>query len=136
MDRTDAFDATIRKIWKVYSSSMISGDMDRWIALWDEDGIQMPQDTPMRQGKAAILREMKMGLQEVSYDAFAVDPEEATMEDRFGFSRGTFTYSFSRKAGGERNNRKGKYLTIFRRQPDGSWKIYRDCFNFDAPAVT
>ena len=23
----------------------------------------------------------------------------------------------------------GKYLTIFKRQPDGSWKAYRDCFN-------
>ena len=27
----------------------------------------------------------------------------------------------------------GKYLTILKKQTDGSWKIYRDCFNSDVP---
>jgi ketosteroid isomerase-like protein len=27
----------------------------------------------------------------------------------------------------------GKDLVIFKRQPDGSWKVYRDCWNFDKP---
>jgi len=132
--KSGAFESTIEKIWKVYSSRMISGDMDSWITLWDEDGVQMPPDTPLRRGRDAILQEMKKGFQEVSYDAFAINIEEATMEDRFGFARGTFTYSFSRKTGGGKNFREGKYLTIFRRQPDGSWKIFRDCFNLDARA--
>lgn len=34
----------------------------------------------------------------------------------------------------ERNDRIGKYLTVFRKQADGSWKIFRDCFNLDVPA--
>ncbi|MDX9958989.1 MAG: hypothetical protein RBT68_11165 [Spirochaetia bacterium] len=29
----------------------------------------------------------------------------------------------------------GKFLDILARQPDGSWKITRDCFNFDGPPV-
>jgi ketosteroid isomerase-like protein len=112
---------------------MISGDMDRWITLWDENGVQMPPDTPMRIGRAAILEEMKRSLEGVSYDTFTINLDETTMDDRIGFSSGTFTYSFIRKTGGGRNHREGKYLTIFRRQPDGSFKIYRDCFNFNAP---
>jgi ketosteroid isomerase-like protein len=29
--------------------------------------------------------------------------------------------------------RSNKYLTIYRRQPDGSWKIYRDISNSNEP---
>lgn len=27
----------------------------------------------------------------------------------------------------------GKYIEIWRKQPDGSWKLFRDIFNADAP---
>ena len=27
----------------------------------------------------------------------------------------------------------GKYIEIWRKQPDGSWKLFRDTFNSDAP---
>jgi ketosteroid isomerase-like protein len=37
------------------------------------------------------------------------------------------------KAGGPESLFDGKFLTVFKRQPDGSWKIYRDCFNSNVP---
>jgi ketosteroid isomerase-like protein len=36
------------------------------------------------------------------------------------------------KKGGYYNKSTGKFLTIFEKQGDGSWKIAIDCFNFDA----
>jgi ketosteroid isomerase-like protein len=30
------------------------------------------------------------------------------------------------------NALEGKFLTIFRRQDDGTWRIYRDAFNFNS----
>jgi len=31
-------------------------------------------------------------------------------------------------------NDKGKYVTVYRKQPDGKWKVVADIFNSDLPA--
>lgn len=36
---------------------------------------------------------------------------------------------------GKAINDKGKYVTVWQRQPDGSWKIVRDISNSDLPAT-
>jgi ketosteroid isomerase-like protein len=36
-------------------------------------------------------------------------------------------------AGGKEARVDGKFLTIFKKQSDGSCKIYRDCFNSNTP---
>ena len=37
------------------------------------------------------------------------------------------------KAGGEKRRSTGNFLRIYRRQPDGSWRMTRDMFNSDRP---
>ncbi len=133
MGSANPFADAVRKIWEQYCSTMLSGDMDRWITLWDEDGVQMPPDTPTRSGRDLILREMKKGYQTARYTAFAIEFGEAVADANYGFARGTYTYAFTRPGSGEKHAVAGKYLTIFRRHADGSWKICRDCFNRDAP---
>jgi ketosteroid isomerase-like protein len=128
------FSRTARSLLDAYAASMIAGDMDRWIAAWDEEGVQMPPDTPARSGKQAILESMKIGLQMVRYVSFSIGEVETFAFGEFGVARGSYTYSFVRAGSSERNDRVGKFLTLFRRKPDGSWKILRDCFNLDSPA--
>ncbi len=50
--------------------------------------------------------------------------DEVVIMGDWAFSRGNFT------VGDEVD---GKFLTIFRRQEDGSWRIYRDAFNMNTP---
>ena len=54
-------------------------------------------------------------------------PEEITVAGDWAYSRGT--YNSDRVVEGEEVRIEGKFLTILKRQSDGSWKIYRDCFN-------
>jgi ketosteroid isomerase-like protein len=51
----------------------------------------------------------------------------------WAFARSSFQYSTTLKEGGETTTRVGKELDIFKRQEDGSWKIYMECWNYDAP---
>jgi len=46
-----------------------------------------------------------------------------------GYSTGTYTATFC-----EITDR-GKYLTIWRKQADGSWKVIEDMFNSDVPVL-
>ena len=60
-------------------------------------------------------------------------PEEAQVDGEMGFARGTYTLSITPIAGGDTAYVDGKYLTICKRQADGFWKIYHDCYNSNLP---
>jgi len=125
----------IKKIFKQYTSAAETGDLDLWISLWIANGIQMPPDTPAKIGKEQILARMKP-----LFDQFIIKIpitiKEVRVSGDLAFSHGTYTLSTTPKAGGETTKVTGKYLTILERQADGSWKIARDCFNYNAPPTS
>ena len=49
----------------------------------------------------------------------------------FGLTRCTYTLKLTPKVGGETIHAEpdGKALTLYEKQPDGSWKIVYDCYN-------
>lgn len=49
----------------------------------------------------------------------------------FGFSIGLYDQRTGEE--GDRVTRKGKYLTLWERQPDGTWKVRADVFNESGP---
>jgi ketosteroid isomerase-like protein len=130
--RTEADVAAIQKIWEGYTTGVNTGDANLWISLWDENGIRLAPDAPAVHGKAQILP----GVQK-AFGAFKlkidIRSEEIVILGDRAFSSGTFTRKMAPKTGGPESFFEGKFLTIFKRQPDGSWKIYRDCFNSNAP---
>ncbi|MCB0257147.1 MAG: nuclear transport factor 2 family protein, partial [Anaerolineae bacterium] len=122
---TDAINA----VWREYEASQLAGDPDRWIALWAEDGVQMPPGSPPVVGKAAIDTRDREDLAVNEYSEFTIENEEVEVSGDLAFARGTFKVTVAAKSGGEPMHFEGKYTTIFRQQPDGTWKIYRDTFN-------
>ena len=54
---------------------------------------------------------------------------EVSNSGDLGYSTGTYTATF-----GETTD-KGKYVTIWRKQSDGSWKVVEDVFNSDLPML-
>ncbi len=129
MDFKDA----VRSIWDTYAETMNNGDLDRWIGLWEEDGIQMPPNTPMRKGMAAILAAMRTDFRDYDMRGFSISLDEAVGDRELGFSSGTYSYTKTGTSTGHAAEIDGKFLTVFRRNPDGSWKILRDCFNANHP---
>ena len=126
--------AAVNDIWPQYCASLIDGDMDRWISLWADDGIQMPPDTPARKGKEKIREANQLLLDLYHWDIAAINVEETHVAGDWAFSRGNYTWAWTSKDGSEKMAGTGKFLTIFQRQEDGSWKIARDCFNGNGPA--
>jgi ketosteroid isomerase-like protein len=125
----EAFRAAIKTNFDKYGDSLIAGDPDAWISLWDEEGVQLPPGAPMVVGKAAIRQAIGAGLSAVKFETFSIDIVGTYVDNEFGFAYGNYTYTAAPKAGGDKILVDGKYETIFKRQADGSWKIFRDCFN-------
>ena len=129
----EAFKAAVQDTLDKYSAAMNAEDSDLWISLWDEKGIQMPPNAPAVVGKPAIEKGIRESYQALDWEKFTIYLEQVQVADDWGFARGTYSASITPKAGGETAFIDGKYLTIFKQQPDGSWKIFRDCFNSNVP---
>jgi uncharacterized protein (TIGR02246 family) len=125
----DAVTDAINAVWREYEASQLAGDPDRWIALWADDGVQMPPGSPPVVGKEAIDARDRDDLAVNEYSEFTINNEEVEVSGDLAFARGTFKVTVTTKSGGDPMHFAGKYTTIFRQQPDGTWKIYRDTFN-------
>jgi ketosteroid isomerase-like protein len=87
--------AAVNDIWPQYCASLIDGDMDRWISLWADDGIQMPPDTPARKGKEKIREANQLSLDLYHWDIAAINVEETHVAGDWAFSRGNYTWAWT-----------------------------------------
>ncbi len=123
--------SAINSVLDRYASSINAGDIDQWISLWADDGIQMAPDAPAVIGKEQIRAKNESIFPQFIFK-MAITNEEVRVGGDWAFSRGNGTFSMTPR-GGETIEIDGKYLTILERQADGSWKIAIDCFNSNVP---
>ena len=117
--------AAIRDLWATYAKLVVVGDADAakaWLGLYDANGIQMPPGIPAR-SKAVLDEVVPKAWTPDRADAMNIDPQEIVILGDYAYTRGLYTVAS--KAG----DIDGKFMTILKRQDDGSWKIYRDIFN-------
>ena len=131
--KQDAKFAAGADVLKEYGAALTSGDLERWISLWTESGVQMAPDAPKRRSRDEVRAAMQPVFDLYEHE-MAVDPQVVRLADDWGFVRGEFTHKLSSKVKEERSRRTGKFLTIVEKQSDGMWKIACDCFNYNAPA--
>lgn len=124
--------AKIKDLWHEYVASVNASDLERWLAIWVEDGIQLPPDAPRRSGKAMIRAEMQPLIELFDWQ-MAVYPDKIQVLGEEAYAYGLYEFVITPKEGGDSMGSNGKFLTILRKQIDESWKIVIDCFNYDAP---
>ncbi len=123
--------AKIEEVLSEYAAAANTGDFERWIAVWAEDGLRIPpSDFGSRQvGKEQIQAAMQP-LFDSSNQTTTINSEEIQILDDRAYAHGTFTITVTPKDGGDTLVLDGNFLTILAKQDDGSWKIAIDCFNF------
>lgn len=107
-------------------------DVDALLELWTDDGVYLPPGEPALHGKDAIrgYYERFQGTVE------SLVSDEIEVAGDWAYERGSVTV-LAPPASGEGagpTRVSAKYLDIWRRQPDGSWKVARAIWNLDAPA--
>ena len=134
MERTKNIDvALVYKLWNEFASALNNGDLEGWIALWIEDGIQMLPGALRRVGKEHIRAAMQSTLDLFSIHNLAIDTEEVRVLGKWAYAHGAYAFDMAPKAGGKTVNYRGMYLDILVKQADGSWKIAVDCRNDSTP---
>ena len=103
------------------------------IANYADDAILMMPNEEAWRGRDAIDKGFTGFLSQVSFKDGAATTGDVMVAGDLAVETGTFAWTLQPKSGPEIKD-KGKYLTVWKRQADGTWKIVRDINNTDLPA--
>ena len=125
----------------------IKGMVDEWVALYNagdferlvsfyyaEDAVTMPVNEPIREGREAILSGFKKDNEK--YDSPQLDSsiaEDVRVSGDLAMVRGVDIGINTPKGGGEPIKYNQKWVGIFERQPDGTWKCICEIGNSNLP---
>jgi len=135
-DTRAADEKAIRDSETQWVKDFASRDMDRIGSHYTDDASVLMPDLAIMTGKDAI----RAGLKDVVADpAFAIDLQTAKVEVSKGgdlaYSQGTYTFAGADPKTKKVMAEKGKYVEVYKKQADGSWKVVEDINNPDAPAA-
>jgi uncharacterized protein (TIGR02246 family) len=122
----------IRAADQAWLKAFAARDLERSLQFCADDCEVMPQNAPAAKGRDAIRllfgKWFKPGLK------IRWTPDRVEASGELGFSSGTYEMSFEES--GTTVSARGKYVCVWKKQADGSWKVVRDISNSDLPAVT
>lgn len=124
--------AAIERNLELYIAYVEEGDAESWLELHEPQAYKMPQDQPMftiASVSDGAQRERFAGMQAAYEVTGTIDPMDIHVDGDLACAMGVYTIDMSPRGDAPPNRVDGKFLTVFRRQEDGSWKIWRDCYN-------
>jgi uncharacterized protein (TIGR02246 family) len=118
------------EVWKRAFQSL---DAAAVAGTFDEEGVNVGLDGTCAKGRAAIQAAMASFFERSGPAVSSrVDVREVVLDGDLAYEWGRSEFHFAPKPGGPRE-RVGRYLTAWKRQPDGGWKIFRNVGLPEAP---
>lgn len=114
--------AALEAMTAAYQTAIRAGDHATIAALYADDAVVHPANRPAERGRGAL---------DAFFEATDSEPQELsfTTTDLVVAESGDMAYEVGTVAGPDGA---GKYLTVYRRTPDG-WRIAADAWSGDAP---
>jgi uncharacterized protein (TIGR02246 family) len=109
-------------------------DADKWASYFAEDGSGLYPGAETLNGRAAIKAAMAPYFADPNFSlTFQSTRAMASKGGDMVYSQGTYTMTMTNPKTKKPMTDKGKYLTVYTKQADGSWKVVADTFNSDSP---
>lgn len=118
--------------WAALAST--SKDVEQIVAIWTDDAVIVPPREPPVRGKAAIRAFVGESLKVPGFSVHWT-PESAVVSASgdIGYTMGTNRFTFP-DGKGAIVTQHGRYVTIWRKEADGTWRCVVDFWN-EAPAA-
>ena len=118
-----------------YCDAAGTGDLELFLSNWEDGALRMESDFHTIHGKEKLREHFK-----VPFDMFDVEVNlygdvQIEVYGDFAYSTGNYILATTFKGTDSTLYFDGKYLDVFRRQPDGSWLYHIDCVTSN-PQVT
>lgn len=134
-DTRAADEATIRAASADWSKASQAKDVDKAMSVYSDNALQFPDNGPMVKGKDNIRAGwQKMLALPGPGLTFTTAGVEVARSGDLAYEYGTYDFATQDK-NGKVNDEKGKYVTVWKKQADNSWKVAADIDNPDAAAA-
>lgn len=136
MKPPDTHDADVKAIKEVESNwvkTAATKDVDAFVTYYADDASVLMPNAPLFTGKAPIKEALKPLMTDPNFSlSFIPTKVEVSKSGDLAYTQGPYKMSFSDMRG-NRFEDEGKYLTVWRKLPDGSWKAVEDTLMTDLP---
>jgi uncharacterized protein (TIGR02246 family) len=115
-----------------FSEAFNRGDVAALAAMYDTGAVVLAPNAPPMRGRQNI-EAFWAGARQQGFKTVSLVVNSVEVIGNHAIELGSYTLVIQPPGQGEMTDR-GKYMVLWRRQPDGSWKLYRDVFNTSMPA--
>lgn len=120
--------------WAAAASEGI--DVDQIVSFWSDDATIFPPEVPAIRGKDAI-RQFVAGSMEIPGFSVSWEPSEVVIAPSgdFGYTTGANAFTVP-DADGNLITTHNRYVTVWKKEADGSWKCVMDIWNAEPSGDT
>ena len=126
---TDEDVTAIKKMLADQEPLLLAGDFEGYSQLFTEDVVIMAPNAPVMKGREAWLQ-FFAGLTVTAFNSNLLEVDGC---DDIACGRGTISITFEVEGVSEPVSDSGKWVAIWRKQPNGKWLIAVDIWNSDHP---
>jgi uncharacterized protein (TIGR02246 family) len=116
----------------MFAAAIQRGDSVTLASLYDADAAVLPQGMNVARGHDQIQSTFGGILSQFAISNFSLHTQDVVASGDLAVETGRYAWTLTPKKGKAMID-SGKYVVAWRKQADGSWKLYRDIFNDDAP---
>lgn len=128
-----ALRAAIESVNARFANAMKAGDATALAGLYTDDALLMAPTTPQLQGRAAIANVFGEWFTQMKITDFALTAGDVIPAGDYAVETGAYSMTMQLKGEAAPVTDKGKYIVVWKRGADGSWKLHRDVWNSDLP---
>ena len=133
-DTHDADVAALKATESAWVKDAATKDVEKFVAHYTDDASVLLPNAPIFTGKEAIRGSLKPMMSDPNFTVtFAATKVDVAKSGELGYTQGTYSMTISEPKTKAAMTEKGKYLTVYRKQADGTWKAVEDTFMSDAP---
>jgi uncharacterized protein (TIGR02246 family) len=119
-----ADEAAVTAAMNDYLVAIRSNDASKIAAWWTEDALYIDRKEPTIHGRAGLDSSLKDQLKNVSVTQVSVDRDDLAVSGDLSYFLGRYHAVYQPRQGAAIGN-SGRFVFIWKRQPDGTWKIAR-----------
>jgi uncharacterized protein (TIGR02246 family) len=129
----EATRAAVNAAGDAWAAAFKAGDLETIAASYTADAVAMPPDAPTETGREAVAATFEEMFAAGSTADSSLTTDEIGVGDDWAFRRGHFTLVIQPEEGDPATST-GKFIEVWRKGADGTWRISRDIWNMDAAA--
>ena len=115
-----------------FDSAALKGDSATLVSLYADDAIMMMSNVPAARGHEAIAKAFGGMTKTMKMSAFKLTTQDVIVSGDYAIETGSYELTDSAMKGKPKHD-VGKYLVLWKKQADGSYKMLRDIANSDQP---